>query len=518
MFSGNENEKEKEIGIATPLQSPKTEKKLSPSNSLPQEPLLLDIEGKTKANILPPFPLHSLPKLIASFIKQTAECNAGTTDGVGLSVLVSLGTVIGNRAEILIDEGWIESALLWGCLVADPGSNKTGILSAGTEPLNKLQKRNFEISKALYEEYEDRLEEYNAKLKKNKESTEELIKPVEPKFNQIFVNDTTMEALAVVLEHNPSGVMALFDELIGFIESMDMYRGGNGGDLAKWLSIFMRKGITINRSGWKQPKFIDNPFVSILGNLTPDNLHRIITKVHNGFPDRFLFVFPEKVLPYYNPNVVEPKLIEGYERVIDSLADLHKDFKSPLQVNFSEDAKALWIVFHDYLVNMTLKPNFSKRLEGVFSKFRGIFARIVLILHLTKYVCHETENKELVEKITVEQAFALVHYFIKQAERVYDIVDQNDMDIKIKMVQDFIHKRGEDYIDNEFPSLRGKIITVNDMNKNRVFSPKYDSKKNVINEVITELQEQGLGQLIEFQSKGTKPIRRFLLFYHPINV
>ncbi|MFK2827200.1 DUF3987 domain-containing protein [Bacillus sp. B190/17] len=474
-----------------------------------------------KSNVLPTFPLESLPKPLADFIKETAECNAGTTDGVGLGVIIALGTAIGNSAEILIDgvpEGWVESTLLWGAYVADPGSNKSGITTAGMKPLKKIQKENYELYKAQYEEYEDMLDEYKQSQQNRKKSGAELLpKPIEPKFKQIIVNYSTLEGLSGVLVDNPRGVIALFDELRVFMEQMDMYRGGNGGDLAKWLSIFVRDEFTINLAS-KRPRHISLPFVAVHGNITPDKLNLIITKVQDGLADRFLFVYPEKVLPYYNPNIVDPKLQEGYERIIDRLLNLHTDLKTPLQVRYSSDAKTLWNLYHDYLISITEQSDFPKRLEGVFNKFRGIFSRIVLILHLTKFVCHETAKNEFVDIDTVEQAFKLVLYFIAHAKKVYNVVDKNDMDIKIEMIQEFINKRGEDYIDEGVPDWRGKIITINDMNKYRVFSPKYETKKLIINEVLAEMQEQGLGHTMEFQSTGTKPIRKFLLFSHPINM
>ena len=227
-------------------------------------------------------------------------------------------------------------------------------------------------------------------------------------------------------------------------------------------------------------------------------------------PDRFLFAYPEKVLPYYNPNTVDPKLTEVYEKIIDRLLSLHTDVKNPLQVKYTSDAKTLWTDYHDYLVGMTELSDFPKRLEGVFSKFRGIFSRIVLILHLTKYVCNETDKKEFVDKKTVEQAFALVHYFIQHAKKVYNVVDRSDMDKKIDMIKDYIQKHGEDYIDLD-SGKSGKIVVINDMTRNKVFSPDYDSKVAFINEVLNEMAEQELGIVIVEKAK-TKPTRHFYLY------
>ena len=113
--------------------------------------------------------------------------------------------------------------------------------------MEKIQEENYQLYLAQYEEYEDRLEEYKQLQKSKKESgAEPLPKPIEPKFSQLIVSDTTMEALAIVLEHNPRGVMAEYDELVNFMEQMDMYRSGNGADKGKWLSIYVRKSFSIN--------------------------------------------------------------------------------------------------------------------------------------------------------------------------------------------------------------------------------------------------------------------------------
>jgi hypothetical protein len=475
--------------------------------SAPQE---LEVVKKDKSNVLASFPQESLPKLLADFIKETAGCNAGTTDGVGLSVLITLGTAIGNSAEILIDEGWKESALLWGAYVADPGSNKSGISTAGIKPLEKIQEKNYQLYSAQYEEYEAMLEEYKQlQISKKKSGAEPLLKPIEPKFNQLIVNDTTMEALAIVIEHNPRGVMAEFDELVNFMEQMDMYRSGNGADKGKWLSIYVRKSFPINRAS-KRPKQVEKPFVSVYGNITPDNLNRIISKTRDGFSDRFLFAYPEKILPYYNPNIVDIKLVEVYEKIIDRLLNLHTDLKNPLQVKYTSDAKKLWNKYHDYLVNKTSEPDFPKRLDGAFSKFRGIFSRIVLILHLTKYVMQETAQKEFVDVDTVEQAFKLVMYYIAHTKKVYNVVDRNDMDKKIEMIKDYIQNNGEDYIDT-YSGKSGRAVVINDMTRNKVFSPYYDSRIAFINEVLNEIAEQELGIVIEEKTK-TKPKRYFFLY------
>jgi uncharacterized membrane protein len=90
------------------------------------------------------------------------------------------------------------------------------------------------------------------------------------------------------------------------------------------------------------------------------------------------------------------------------------------------------------------------------------------------------------------------------------VVDRNDMDKKIEMIKDYIQNNGEDYIDT-YSGKSGRAVVINDMTRNKVFSPYYDSRIAFINEVLNEIAEQELGIVIEEKTK-TKPKRYFFLY------
>lgn len=451
---------------------------------------------------VPTFPLNCLPKVLAAFIQETAESMPCPVDYVGLSVLVTLGTAIGNSAEIQIDEDWTESTLLWGCIVGDPSALKTPALASGTKPLEDLQKQNYELYEARYEEYQDELRNYE-QWRKKKSNDEEPPFPTEPTFEQFIINDTTMEAVAQVVEDNPRGVLSSHDELIGFVNSMNQYRAG-GADRQKWLSIYGRKSFSINRVS-KRPKYVHKPFVSVIGNLTPDSLDKIVSTEQDGFADRFLYVYPKKVPAYYQEKTVNPVLKEQYEKLTIALLNLHKDINNPLIVRYSKESKILWKTFNDYIVHMSESPDFPKRLESVFGKFRGILSRITLILHLIKFACGETADKETVDKATIAEANAITQYFIEHAKKVYRLTQASDQDKHFAKVIEFVKKRGE--LSEEGNGYR---VSVQEMNRYKVFSNK--TNKELVMKVLYDMQEENLGQVEMVEGYQGKTKFYFTLF------
>jgi hypothetical protein len=65
-----------------------------------------------------------------------------------------------------------------------------------------------------------------------------------------YVDDTTVEALVLVLRDNPRGVVVIKDELTGWIKAMDQYKaGGKGADRQFYLSGWSRKSYVNDRKG-----------------------------------------------------------------------------------------------------------------------------------------------------------------------------------------------------------------------------------------------------------------------------
>ena len=115
---------------------------------------------------------------------------------------------------------------------------------------------------------------------------------------RVVADDTTIEALAGILESNPRGVLVARDELAGWVRAMDQYKGGKGADRQIWLSLWSNAPISVDRKGSPEPVIVESPWVSVTGAIQPEILPDLSRGREDGLLDRFLFAFPE---PYYAP-------------------------------------------------------------------------------------------------------------------------------------------------------------------------------------------------------------------------
>jgi putative DNA primase/helicase len=61
--------------------------------------------------------------------------------------------------------------------------------------------------------------------------------PDTPDMARTLVGDTTVEALADIMDKNPRGVLINRDELAGWVRGLDQYKGGKGNDRQFYLSL-----------------------------------------------------------------------------------------------------------------------------------------------------------------------------------------------------------------------------------------------------------------------------------------
>ena len=71
--------------------------------------------------------------------------------------------------------------------------------------------------------------------------------PAEPVAVRYIVSDCTVEALAVLLEQRPRGLLVARDELSGWVNSFDAYKSCRGADVAHWLSMHRAGPLTVDR-------------------------------------------------------------------------------------------------------------------------------------------------------------------------------------------------------------------------------------------------------------------------------
>ena len=81
--------------------------------------------------------------------------------------------------------------------------------------------------------------------------------------------DCTVEALAVLLEQHPRGLLLARDELSGWVNSFDAYKSCRGADVAHWLSMHRAEPIRVDRKTGRRVIYVPRAAISIAGTVQP---------------------------------------------------------------------------------------------------------------------------------------------------------------------------------------------------------------------------------------------------------
>lgn len=483
-----------------------------PSNIIPYIPLDMEVDERKNNDShntrFINFPSSLFPKEICEFIEETAKSLQCPNDFIGISVLATISTAIGNSKVIEVKNSWREGATLYCSVVAEPGSKKTPAINKAVSPLWKIQQQ-------YAKEYQDKLENYKLEsanfdkeiigYRKSKEKNLEQVplEPIKPIYLQVIVGDTTMEALQDQLQQNSKGLIMVSDELVGWVKSMNQYR--SGCDRQYWLSMWSNSPIIINRKNKNEPTMIAKPFCSILGGIQPDVVSDLIQDSKNdGFMDRFLFVFPNSEQAKWDEVDLSECVVTKYERIVETLHfDDYKE-NEPKIVKFDDVAKQIFIQWYDNLIDEIKSPYFPTHLQGYFSKMPGMCLRIILNLHTVRWICKETNNELLVDETTVIAATYLVNdYFIPHGKKVFNFVyGDRQTKLMFKCI-DYIKRKGK-------KTDGGFLIPLRALHQAKICGSNTKSKD--IFYLTKLMQNERLGEIISKQSINNKQSHTFFLY------
>jgi hypothetical protein len=162
------------------------------------------------------FPIEAMPQVLQPLIVQGAKAIQCPQDFIAIPLLVALGAALGRTRMLEVKRGWLESTALWVAVVSRPGTAKSPAFDLATGFLQTLQTE-------LVEQYKHERQAYSVDSKRLE--TGELKKePQKPTMKRVVVSDSTVEALALVMDKNPRGVILLRDELAGWVNSLNQYK------------------------------------------------------------------------------------------------------------------------------------------------------------------------------------------------------------------------------------------------------------------------------------------------------
>jgi hypothetical protein len=292
----------------------------------PDWSLLDDRRGK-----LPEFPIEVLDPALQDWLKRAARGAGVTPDHVAVPLLSIVSSLIGAARKVRASSSWSVPLSLWTCVVGVSGSGKTPGLDVSRRALSAIERSRRSSTDDLRRAHERRVAESKATHKKWKEDVADAIKankpaPAKPPAAEdpgefvaprFYVNDATIERLAVLNEARKRGMLMICDELAGLFENMTRY--SNGSDRQFWLQAWNGAHHVVERIN-RPPVQVENLLIGLTGGFQPAKLVRSLAGDDDGMQGRFLYAWPRE--PAYTPlangiDEVAPEFQEALRRLID---------------------------------------------------------------------------------------------------------------------------------------------------------------------------------------------------------
>lgn len=403
-----------------------------------------------------PFPVEALPGCFARFVEEGASALGCPPEFIAIPLLVLAGTAIGTTKCIELKPSWREGTQLYAAIVATPGSKKSPALSLAMAPLTERQKvlkSDYDRMKEEYEvslaKWEEEREFYKGLKKPNNKPVPFAEKPEKPFLERVYTTDVTVEALAILMEQNPRGVALIQDELASWTRGMNQYKSGKGTDKQFFLSCWSGTPYVVDRKSQDEPIVLPRTFLSVVGCIPPDILEELTDKHgrQDGFVHRILFCFPDPVIASWNEKIISSSAKNEVDCCFEKLWRLNptvdgQGHKEPVVMPLSHEAKRIWVEWYNTHCQEQSQPGFNELWEGPWAKMPAQVARMALIIHVCRFETGETNCPE-VDEISMAMAAAIGHYFKEHLKRIYQRLQDDPLDRKIRQTVNWIRKHGQ---------------------------------------------------------------------------
>ncbi|MEI6644379.1 MAG: YfjI family protein, partial [Novosphingobium sp.] len=374
---------------------------------------------------------------------------------------------IGRRAGIKpqANTDWMETANLWGCIVARPGAAKSPVLSQVLAPINRLE------AKAA-REHAEAIKLHNAgqsflKLERVaverqiKEALESGVSPTyreqatqqllgleaseAPSEKRFLTSDCTAEKLGEICAANPDGVLVHRDELMTMFADLDREEkvSARGFFLSGWGG---NQAYTFDRIGRGTIR-IPAVNLSVIGTSQPKRLGAYIASTLRNLDDGMVQRLQLMSMPDLNGKFVEAdrppdaqargRAFECFEglaqrRFVEIGAELDPDtgHESVPFFRFSEAARQTFSDWRTDLENRLADPaaDLAPALVAHLSKYRGLIPRIAMICHLA------SGGEGPVSVQAVQQALDWAEYLEAHARRIYAMAPSADSSLAARAI------------------------------------------------------------------------------------
>ncbi len=343
------------------------------------------------------FPAEHFPAELKKYCYQVSEAHVVDVSFVGLPMLIVTSAAMGNVWRLRLKKGFVVPPTLWGGIVANSGTNKSGPLREIIEPLKKVLTAS-DIGTSLLCPQSD-----------------------------LVVSNATLEAIISRLNESPRGLIAFRDELAGWVNSFDAYKKSSGDEQA-WLEFWDAKEYKLDRKTNNERVKIPSASVCVLGGIQPQKLVECFDpgKFASGLVPRLLITSPPEQSMFWSENEVEGALCDEWDKAITNLRarefaafDANQNEYTPFILDLSPEAKKVYVKFFNKM-SKRLHDSEDEHAKSFMSKSRVNAGRLILVHRGMVLATDNTKVKT--DPVGVESAIAgcaWAEWCLNEQMRVY---------------------------------------------------------------------------------------------------
>jgi hypothetical protein len=383
------------------------------------------------------FPVELLSPLCRQFVERAAHGSGVTSAHVAVPLVGIASSLVGTARRAQASISWTQPLSVWTAVVGFSGSGKTPGLDTTRRPLSLVERNKktkiaqaqqiheakIEAAKAAHKIWKQQIEAaanedvvdlagYRQAKKAMPPMPPEAVVPGPFITPRLYVSDSTIERIAVLLTARPRGMLYIADELAGLFLNMSRYHSG-GSDREFWLEAWNGGCFTVERMS-REPIKVDHLLVGLVGGFQPDKLARSFHGDHDGLYGRVLFSWPSE--PSYRPLAhdvfeVQPEIVNALDRIteLDAGEGPNGEFE-PKAIPLSPDALVTFEEFRQLTHNK--KNNLDGREREWMAKAQAHALRLAGTLEFLQWAFIGGDEPKNISVQSVNSAVRLVdEYF-----------------------------------------------------------------------------------------------------------
>jgi hypothetical protein len=386
-----------------------------------------------------PFPVGLLPDPVGPFVAEAAERLSCDPVLVAFPMLAAVAATIGNRRRIELWPGWLEPPILWMAGVAAPGSMKSPAADKALQFIRQRQHEAFSAHGAAMAEWEQEKREHDRASRRR--DADAGPPPERPTAERVLVDDTTIEAIAPILQANPNGLLVARDELSGWFD-FDRYSGGKGGgEVGRWLSCYGAGPMTVDRK-LSGTFHIPAAAVAIVGTIQPKVLARVVGSRHidNGLLQRFMLAAPPRRMKEIPSGDVDFATVEAVRAVFATLAAIRPaEDGSPRVLDLEPEAAEAWRAF--VLEHAAAQFKADGPVAEMMTKAEAWAARLALVCHMIRQAGEPTLPHRI-DADSIRRGIGLARWAAREWERVFVGMERGSIEADDRSLRDWLRGRG----------------------------------------------------------------------------